>query len=118
MTSRRKILILLGIFQIIAFLAGWLPYFAYFVKSGQYWANEAYMQISGDLDRAGLLVQPRTEQQDLDLWRHSIGPINREIHRARGVAFWPLVGLGIGGPVVLVLGLLPERRRARPPAEG
>lgn len=118
MTRRRKILIALGALQIIAFGAGWIPYFAYGLKSGQYWANEALEQISGDLDKAGLLVQPRTQQQDLDLWMHGMDPIAREIHRARHVAFWPLVGLGIGGPIVLFLGLLPERRRALPHADG
>jgi hypothetical protein len=113
MNRRRRLLVLIGILQIIAFVAGWLPYFAYGIKSGQYWANEASGRISSDLDRAGLLVQPRTEQQEVDLWIQTTDPIAGEIHRARGVAFWPLVGLGMGGPLVLVLGLLPERRLHR-----
>jgi hypothetical protein len=113
MTRRRTLLILLGTLQLIAFTAGWLPYFFYGVKSGEYHANEAFDQIRGDLDNAALLVQPRTQQQDTELWLLGSRPIVAEIHRARGVAFWPLVGLGLGGPIVLALGLMPDRGRAR-----
>lgn len=115
MDLRRKVLIVLGVLQIIAFVAGWMPYFFYGVKSGEYWANEAFARINSDLDASGLLVQPRTQQQDTDFWLLTSRPIVEEIYRSRSVAFWPLVGLGVGGPAVLALGLIPERRR--PPSQ-
>lgn len=108
MTLRRKLLILVGILQLVAFAAGWVPYMAYSVKTGEYRANEAFDQIEAGLDRSGLLVRPRTQQQNSDLWMIGMEPMRTEIHTARRIAYWPLVGLGVGGSIVLALGLMPE----------
>lgn len=118
MNGHRRFLITLGLVQ-LAFACGYLglePVRG--VSLEQRASFDAAYEILEELEDRGALREPTNFDEKMEREVLIIEAVRERLERSRGSRWFLLGAIVAFGILSLIAGLIPDRRRPRPPAEG